>query len=307
MKKPITLILSILFLSFSYSYGQHVFYADFETFDSSPYFFRFGNNTGIHHFPRWQYSHELVENPLKNTVNSSEKVLKYTSLEARWYGLKIKFPSPLNFSDMDTISFFIYQPEHVVGKPVDLNYSPAVADKQELRVKLLTGFNAIRDFKEDDGAVLTAVPFLSTGEWIEYKAALDQEVFTQAELKKLAQGIRGIAIMPTYNSNVTLQERYECYIDNIVISRNADTGNKVNELNKNFSVYLADNKITIHSDVQGEAVVNVYDIKGMLCTSPGKTNLEKTQYEYPVNINTGTYIVSIYFEGRYHNYKVIGR
>ena len=69
-------------------------FADFETYDTTPYFFRYGNSGNSKmddYYPRWAYSHVVIDNPVKGEENMSSKVLEYTSMEARNYGLKFRF------------------------------------------------------------------------------------------------------------------------------------------------------------------------------------------------------------------------
>lgn len=70
-------------------------FADFETYDTTPYFFRYGNSGSSKiddYYPRWAYSHIVIDNPVQSEENTSSKVLEYTSMEARNYGVKFRFP-----------------------------------------------------------------------------------------------------------------------------------------------------------------------------------------------------------------------
>jgi hypothetical protein len=276
------------------------FAADFETFDTTPYVFRYGNNASVNYYPRWQYSHETVDNPLVDTRNPSSKVLRYTSLEARNYGLKIRFPVALYLDDIDTIRFQVYQPASVIGQAADASYSASPATSQEICVKLLTYFNTIKDYKEDDGVMLTfsgaVQPFATSGDWIDYRVAVNESKFSQSNVNKLASGILGLAILPTYGSNVTLQSRYVCYIDNIGIKSAQATGLKKNPAADHhpFRVYYTDHRLVISSTIANEAAVGIFDMTGRLVSKIGATRFEAARNEFPIHLPNGIYVVSIF-------------
>ncbi|MDR1119869.1 MAG: T9SS type A sorting domain-containing protein [Dysgonamonadaceae bacterium] len=300
MKKIIFTMVVSLLAGVCLLHGQGNFVADFETFDTTPYVFRYGNNANVNYYPRWQYSHETVDNPLIDVRNPSSKVLRYTSLEARNYGLKIRFPSALYLEDIDTIRFQVYQPASVIGQAADASYSASSATSQEIRVKLLTYFNTIKDHKEDDGVVLTfngsVQPFTTGGEWIDYRVAVNESKFSQANVNKLASGILGFAILPTYGSNVTLQSRYVCYIDNIGVKRERSTGLDGNPAagRDPFRVYYTDSRLIISSTVSDEAVVSVFDMTGRLVSKLGAARFSAERNEYPIHLPNGVYVVSIF-------------
>lgn len=300
--------LVITFLSILTITGQNNFNADFESFETTPYFFRFGNNSSTTWYPRWKYSHNVSPNPLINNQNNSATVLKYTSLEARWYGLKIKFPAPLNFDEMDTLSFDIYQPESIVGKAVNPNYnSTQPATNQQLLVKLLTNFNTIRDNREDAGVRLNSAvaDFTSTGAWVQYKVILKSSDFNPSELEALAKGVLGIAIMPTYNSpGVTLQQEHTVYIDNIRIRPEIPTGTGP-ELFSSFKASWNNGLLAIHPPVAGTATVRIFDAKGSLVQLVHTGALNQENYEFQVKLPKGIFFVSLHTNNRYYNQKII--
>lgn len=196
---------------------------DFETGNSSPYVFRFGNKGTAKDFidykPRWVYSHTVVSNPAVENENLSSQVLKYTSMEARNYGIKILFANPVPLSDLGKIQFKIYQPDNVIGKPVWKD--GIVAKKQELCVKLLSKFNTVNDFRQDDGIIMVAqsISFTEEKKWITYTCDFNKSDYV-GQTSKFSKGVMGIAILPTYHSEATLAEEnpYVCYIDDIVLN-----------------------------------------------------------------------------------------
>lgn len=197
-------------------------FADFETYDTTPYFFRYGNNvtayTNYEYYPRWIYSHTVVDNPLKNESNSSSKVLEYTSMEARNYGLKFRFSEALDIDGLKGIRFQIYQPANVIGKTTWKGTSAAIS--QQIAVKLIGSFNTVNDFKQESGILLanSLADFEDEGEWKTYTFTFSKTEYSAATTQ-LSDGIAGMVILPTYSSGVTLAEEnaYKCYIDNIEI------------------------------------------------------------------------------------------
>lgn len=196
-------------------------FADFDTYDTTPYFFRYGNSgnsKSYDYYPRWIYSHTVVDNPLKNDDNSSSKVLEYTSMEARNYGLKFRFKEAMDMSKLRGIRFQIYQPDNVIGKTTWKGTSKATS--QRLAVKLLGRFNAVNDYTQEEGVLLTnsSVDFTENGVWKTYTFTFSKNAYSSATTQ-LANGIHGIAILPTYSSEATLAEenKYKCYIDDIEI------------------------------------------------------------------------------------------
>lgn len=200
--------------------------ANFESESMTPYFFRYGNNIGnsdrgqeidLSYKPRWIYSHEVVNNPVKTDLNNSEKVLKYTSAEVRNFGIKIRFSESYSPGDIKNVQFKLYQPANVIGKDVWGNNQKAT--EQNVCVKLLSEYNSVCDFREDDGVLLNrgVQPFTEEGEWVTFKIDFSKQLYGSAAFNKLKNGICGIAIMPTYDSGTTLSEgnAYCCYIDDI--------------------------------------------------------------------------------------------
>lgn len=199
-------------------------FADFETYDTTPYFFRYGNNVSDYktytYYPRWAYTHAVVDNPLANDDNASAKVLEYTTMEARNFGLKLRFAEAKPVQSVKGIRFQIYQPANVIGK--DTWKGTSKATSQRLGVKLIGSFNAVNDCVQEEGVVLdrSLVSFEEQGVWKTYTFAFGNEYAT-ASASLLPDGIAGIVIMPTYGASVTLAEDeeswYRCYIDNIEI------------------------------------------------------------------------------------------
>lgn len=289
--------------------AQQIMNADFETFDSTPYFYRFGNNSSVNHYPRWQYSHEPVDNPFTDNTNASVKVLKYTSLEARWYGLKFRFSAPANIEDIDTIRFLIYQPENIIGKAVNSTYSTSAATTQEIRVKLLTSFNTVQDSREDAGVVLalsgSVMDFTETGQWVEYKAVVDESKFSQVDLSKFSAGVCGIAIMPAYNSGVTLQEPHICYLDNIRVGTEDPANSLAAVESRDFKLYCQHSGIRMESGISARVILKLYDSKGALVTCLYDGEVEPGTRDFKADLPAGVYFGSLYFNGRFHTYKII--
>lgn len=203
--------------------------ANFESESMTPCLFRFGNNIGaakrgqeidLNFKPRWVYSHEVVANPVKNEANNSDRVLKYTSMEVRNFGIKIRFPEAYAPTDIKNVQFKLFQPANVLGKAT-WNGNPT-ATEQNVCVKLLSDFNAVCDFREDDGVLLNrgVQTFDQEGEWVTFKFDFSKQLYGSAAYTKLSDGICGIAILPTYGSGTTLAEEntYCCYIDDIALN-----------------------------------------------------------------------------------------
>lgn len=131
-------------------------FADFETYDTTPYFFRYGNSGSSKiddYYPRWAYSHIVIDNPVQSEENTSSKVLEYTSMEARNYGLKFRFSETVDIDELRGIRFRIYQPANVIGKETWKGTSKAVS--QQLGVKLIGRFNSVNDYEQEEGVLLT--------------------------------------------------------------------------------------------------------------------------------------------------------
>lgn len=194
---------------------------DFESDLTSPYFFRFGNKgnakEGFDYLPRWNYAYEVIDNPVKDSGNRSARVLSYQSMEAQNYGIKILFADPLPVRGLRNISFKIYQAENVIGKETWKGAAPAT--RQKLCVKLLSEFNTINDFKQDEGLVLedAALDFVQEKSWLDCRFEFDPEEISDWKLDLFEKGILGLAIIPTYGSGVTLSGHsvYQCYMDDI--------------------------------------------------------------------------------------------
>lgn len=200
---------------------QEVLVGDFETEKTSPYFFRYGNKgnakDGYDYIPRWNYRYEVVGNPVSEAGNGSAHVLSYRSMEAQNYGIKILLSTPVSLGGLRSIDFKIYQSASVIGKPTWTG-RPA-AGRQKLCVKLLSEFNTINDFKQDEGLMLeeATLDFSKEGSWMDCRFAFNQEELSDWKKELFAGGIVGLAIMPTYGAGVTLAESsvYQCYIDDI--------------------------------------------------------------------------------------------
>ena len=196
--------------------------ADFETEDTTPYFFRFGNRGSAKEYdykPRWIYSHAVVDNPAKDGSNSSSRVLKYSSMEARDYGIKFLFANPVAIDEIGSVQLTVFQPKNVLDKPV-LGGGMS-AREQQICVKLLSGFNTINDFRQDEGILLSAQAqsFTEENEWVLYSFQFNKADYN-GQLSKFKNGVVGIALLPTYKAGVTLLEEspYLCYVDNIILN-----------------------------------------------------------------------------------------
>ena len=203
---------------------DEVLVGDFESEKTSPYFFRFGNKGNakekFDYLPRWNYVYEVIDNPVQSSGNESARVLSYQSMEAQNYGIKILFAKPVPVKGLRNISFKIYQRENVIGRTTWTG--SASASRQRLCVKLLSEFNTINDFKQDEGLVLedVALDFIQENSWRDYRFVFDSKVVSSWKLELFKEGVRGVAIMPTYGAGVTLSEHsvYQCYIDDIRVN-----------------------------------------------------------------------------------------
>lgn len=204
---------------------DEVMVGDFESEKTSPYFFRFGNKgnvkEGVDYLPRWNYAYEVVDNPVQGDGNRSAHVLSYRSMEAQNYGVKILFPESVSVKGLRNISFKIYQPENVMGKATWLG--SASASRQRLGVKLLSAFNTINDFKQDEGLLLedAILDFTQENAWLDCRLDFNPEEISSWKLELFKEGVLGLAIMPTYGAGVTLAENsiYQCYIDDIMLNK----------------------------------------------------------------------------------------
>jgi hypothetical protein len=268
---------------------------DFETYETTPYIFRYGNqapsNTGSDgntYEPRWRYSHTVIDNPVANAENNSAKVLKYTSMEAKNYGLKILFPQAIALDKLKKISFKIYQPSNVINKPV---LSGNKATTQKLKIKLLSSFNTVNDYKQDAGLLLNGIADMTIeGQWVTHTATFDKRDYSTSELSVFNNGVvEGIAILPTYNSNVTLAKtnEYLCYIDDICVQKIALSSGIITPSVPDYTISVVKNTVYLQSETPGTAVV--YDTMGKQITGQ-KITIGENRLE--IN-NKGIYIISL--------------
>lgn len=207
---------------------DEVVVGDFESEKSSPYFFRFGNKgsakDGFDYLPRWNYAYEVIDNPVRESGNQSARVLSYQSMEAQNYGIKILFSKPVPVKGLRNVSFKIYQPQNVIGKTTWMGN--ALATRQKLCVKLLSEFNTINDFKQDEGLVLEDVilDFSQEKRWMDCRFTFSPDEISHWKLELFDEGVCGLAILPTYGAGVTLSENslYQCYIDDIKLNVSAE-------------------------------------------------------------------------------------
>lgn len=198
-----------------------VLFADFESVEEAPYYFRFGNKGSQKYedyLPRWRYAYNVVENPIVSEENKSTGVLEYVSMEAQDYGIKFRFSTPVSVKDLKGIRLKIYQPENVIGKTV---WKDGVkATQQKIAVKLLARVNTVNDFRQESGQLLfdAVQDFTQTGKWITYTFAFSEASYPLAEAQ-LPDGVQGLAVLPTYGAGVTLAEEnmFTCYMDDIEI------------------------------------------------------------------------------------------
>lgn len=291
--------------------AQELFRADFETYETTPYFFRFGNKgkLGEHTYkPRWMYSHEIIDNPVvSNDGNPSAKVLKYSSMEARNYGLKFLLSKSVSIDNFKEVRFNIYQPKNVIGQ--ETNDGEDAATKQEICIKLLCKFNTINDFKQDDGILLyqSATECTAEGTWLTYSFKFDKSLYA-SQLSKFTNGVVGIAILPTYNSGVTLNEdeQYVCYLDNITINSPA-TGIHEATYQKEAISY-ADGQLTIRTHEEGIASVSVYHMDGSLIITFPDIAVEGGNASLPVSLDKNkVYLVRATVGNQCYNQKISGQ
>lgn len=203
---------------------NEVIVGDFESEKTSPYFFRFGNKgsakDGFDYLPRWNYAYEVIDNPVRESGNQSDYVLSYRSMEAQNYGIKILFSEPVPVKGLRNISLKIYQPENVIGKTTWTGGAPAT--RQKLCVKLLSEFNTINDFKQDEGLVLedAILDFSQEKSWQDCRFTFRPDGISEWKLNLFDRGVCGVAILPTYGAGVTLPGNsvYQCYIDDIKLN-----------------------------------------------------------------------------------------
>lgn len=196
--------------------GEGSMFANFETYDSTPFYFRYGNEENPEYYPRWKYSHNVVNNSFINEDNSSTKVLEYTSMEVKNFGLKFRFFETKKVENLKGIRFQIYQPANTIGKTTYQGKSKATI--QQICVKLLARLNTVNDVRQEEGILLekSKVSFDQEGKWMTFTFIFSSKMYTTAS-SVLKDGIVGFVILPTYGSGTTLAEEniYKCYIDNI--------------------------------------------------------------------------------------------
>ena len=99
----------------------------------------------------------------------------------------------------------------------------ASASRQRLCVKLLSEFNTINVFRQDEGLVLedAIMDFIQEGIWVDCRLDFTPDDVSSWKLDVFKDGVQGLAIMPTYGAGVTLPESsiYQCYIDDIRLNR----------------------------------------------------------------------------------------
>jgi hypothetical protein len=241
---------------------------DFESYETTPYLFRYGNKGKQKmnsYKPRWVYAHEVVDNPVK-TGNASGKVLEYTTMEARNYGLKFRFIKPVPINELQSVSFKIYQPANVIGKPVDtqFNSGQSPASMQRITVALMSDFNSVCDFRIENSINLIAVDFTKVNEWVTFRFVFNKNDFTASALNKFANGIKGFAILPTYLSYVTLAESniYTCYIDDISI--NDSTSGIAGSATSGDVLYYAGGQLHVSAPARALVRISVYELSGAL-------------------------------------------
>lgn len=310
--KNIFLPLSFLFFlltSTAHTYSQALFCANFESYESTPYFFRFGNRGSRSEYtykPRWMYSHEVTDNPFIGNGNQSAKVLKYTSMEAKNYGLKFLFDTPVNIDDLQNISFKIYQPANVVGKAVESAYSSSPATKQNICIKILSYFNTVIDFNQEDGILLHKYTpdFTAENEWIEFTFDFKKADYA-SQISKFKDGVLGVAILPTYGSDVTLKEsgRYVCYIDDIIVNKSASSVDALHA--GDMSVLYADGNLQFSFAEAGIYTISVFDMSGR--ETANHTSYISSNYSLPIHLPENTYIVKADLNNRTFRQKIVVR
>lgn len=304
--KIITSVLLAASISFSSNMSaQELFRADFETYETTPYFFRFGNKGKLGDYKpksRWMYSHEVIDNPVAEG-NNSAKVLRYSSMEARDYGLKFLFNTPIGIDDLNVVEFTIYQPLNVIGKDTDDFEDPA--EKQDICIKLLSKFNTTNDFKQDEGILLnkSVYEFTTEGQWVTYTFKFNKAAYS-SQISKFTNGVLGVAILPTYNSNVTLyeDEQHVCYIDNIVVNP-VPTGihnQNIEEIKMDYS----NGQLTICGTENGHANVMVYNTNGCtVATSAVIVENGRASLTLPLD-NNKVYLVNVVTQNQSYRQKI---
>lgn len=306
--KIITSVLLAASISFSGNMSaQELFRADFETYETTPYFFRFGNKGKLGDYKpksRWMYSHEVIDNPVPSAEgNNSAKVLRYSSMEARNYGLKFLFDTPIGIDDLKVVEFTIYQPLNVIGKDTDDFEDPA--EKQDICIKLLSKFNTTNDFRQDDGILLykSVYEFTTEGEWITYTFKFNKTEYS-SQISKFTNGVLGVAILPTYNSNVTLyeDEQHVCYIDNITVNP-VPTGIN-NQNTEKLIINYSNGQLIICGTENGPARVTVYDTNGCAVTTSEVTvENGKASLTLPLD-NNKVYLVNVVTQNQSYCQKI---
>ncbi len=293
--KKIFYYLPLLFLCFSANEveAQSLAY-DFETYDTTPYYFKYGNEgdcDDIDYKPRWCYSHEEVENPLVDDVNPSATVLKFSTQEARNYGIKFRFGSTIDIDDLEQIKFKIYQPSNVIGKEIDTDYATQSATSQNLNVKVLSYFNAVCDVRQEEGILLymTKQSFTEEGSWQEITINFAPSSYTSQLYKFDDDGVVGMAIIPTYDSATTLLEEspYVCYIDDIEINPSNNDATYQTTVSET-AIYYKENNLCINTATEGVQQLSVIDISG---STRFTTTIEQGATTLPLTLERGVYFV----------------
>lgn len=303
--KIITSVLLAASISFSSNMSaQELFRADFETYETTPYFFRFGNKGKLGDYKpksRWMYSHEVIDNPVAEG-NNSAKVLRYSSMEARDYGLKFLFNTPIGIDDLNVVEFTIYQPLNVIGKDTDDFEDPA--EKQDICIKLLSKFNTTNDFRQDEGILLnkSVYEFTTEGQWVTYTFKFNKAAYS-SQISKFTNGVLGVAILPTYNSNVTLyeDEQYVCYIDNITV-HSTSTGFHNPNVEK-LKIDYNNGQLIISNAKNGPACVTVYDTNGC-SVATSEVTVENGKASLNISLSNKIYLVNVVTPNQCYRQKI---
>ena len=95
----------------------------------------------------------------------------------------------------------------------------------------------------------------------------------------------GVAILPTYNSNVTLyeDEQHVCYIDNITVNP-VPTGIN-NQNTEKLMINYSNGQLIICGTENGPARITVYDTNGCAVTTSEVTVIAKRSVNYETHTN----------------------
>ena len=184
-----------------------------------------------------------------------------------------------------------------------------MATTQEIRVKLLTYFNTIQDSREDAGVVLSftgaILPYTTVGQWVKYQVVVNPSKFAAADLTKLTIGVVGMAILPTYNSGVTLQTEHVCYLDNILTRQTIVTNSVASIERSKLKINYANGEIKFNSEIEFKGSLNLYDVKGSLVSNLVKGQIQRGTHSFSPKLSAGVYFVSILVNDRFHNFKIV--